>query len=346
MFRRNVFDEVGGYDELMTGAEDQDLFRKMATKGRVVTVADVLYSYRYHLSNATLANGTNAVHESNHPAHDALAGLYMMGAMRLWAGQPPQLLKPMLKKKSLKWTPKTLMFLATALFGHLSASGLASIPAFIHPSPRFFCKSASERRETLRMAIRVVVVGMGPRGQDWLREIQRDPAYELVGCVDSDRSALARASLKGVSPKQCFTELSEALEQNNCDAVIVATSPESHVQPCELALGRGLGVMVEKPFTLHLRQSAGAGVFGETKQRATPGCTKLSLHAFVSHRATVDFRRSSGQGWNGGLPVLPRTACDGIIAGAPNKQRALGRRYSPPRCSALRPEQGRHRRAG
>lgn len=124
MFRRNVFDEVGGYDELMTGAEDQDLFRKMATKGRVVTVADVLYSYRYHLSNATLANGTNAVHESNHPAHDALAGLYMMGAMRLWAGQPPQLLKPMLKKKSLKWTPKTLMFFATALFGHLSAPAL------------------------------------------------------------------------------------------------------------------------------------------------------------------------------------------------------------------------------
>jgi glycosyltransferase involved in cell wall biosynthesis len=124
MFRHAVFDEVGGYNELITGAEDQDLFRKMATKGRVVTTADVLYSYRYHLSNATLLNGTTAVRESAHPARDALAGLYMMGAMRLWAGQPPELLGPMLKNKSLKWNPKTLMFLASALLGHFSAPTL------------------------------------------------------------------------------------------------------------------------------------------------------------------------------------------------------------------------------
>lgn len=124
MFRRKVFDDVGGYNELMTGAEDQDLFRKMATKGRVVTLSDVLYSYRYHLSNATLMNGTTAVCEDTHPLNDALAGLYMMGAMRLWAGQPPQLLGPMFKKKSLPWTPKTFMFLAPALLGHFSAPTL------------------------------------------------------------------------------------------------------------------------------------------------------------------------------------------------------------------------------
>jgi hypothetical protein len=44
----------------------------------------------------------------------------MLGAMRLWAGDPPQLLEPMLKKKSLKWNPKTLMILASAIWGHLS----------------------------------------------------------------------------------------------------------------------------------------------------------------------------------------------------------------------------------
>jgi len=124
MFRRQVFDEVGGYNESMTGAEDQDLFRKMATRGRVVTLADVLYSYRYHLSNATLLNGTTAVREGTQPPDNTLAALYMMGAMRLWAGQPPQLLEPMLQKKSLKWTPKTLMFLASALWGHFSAPSL------------------------------------------------------------------------------------------------------------------------------------------------------------------------------------------------------------------------------
>ena len=130
-----------------------------------------------------------------------------------------------------------------------------SVSAFIDPRPRPSRKRASKRRETLRMAIRVVVVGMGPRGQDWLREIQTAPGYELVACVDIDQAVLNQTSLRVISPDKCFTELGEALEQNECDAVIVATSPGSHVEPCELALSRGLAVLVEKPFTLCLREA-------------------------------------------------------------------------------------------
>jgi predicted dehydrogenase len=108
---------------------------------------------------------------------------------------------------------------------------------------------------------------MGPRGQDWLREIQTAPRYELVGCVDIDRSALKQASIKGASNKQCFTTLEEALDENSCDAVIVATSAESHVQPCESALARGLAVMVEKPFTLSLREAVELVSLAEQKAR-------------------------------------------------------------------------------
>jgi predicted dehydrogenase len=97
------------------------------------------------------------------------------------------------------------------------------------------------------MAIRVVVVGMGQRGQDWLREIQTNPAYEFVACVDSDKAVLNKL-FQGASPNKCFTELSEAFEQNKCDAVIVATSPDSHVGPCELALTRGLACAGGKAF--------------------------------------------------------------------------------------------------
>jgi glycosyltransferase involved in cell wall biosynthesis len=124
MFRRQVFDQVGGYDEESAGGEDQDLFLRMASRGRVLTLPDVLYSYRYHSSNATLFNGMHAVHEDHSQNEDELAALYMLGAMRLWAGDPPMLLDPMLTKKSLKWNLRTLMVLVSAMWGHISPSTL------------------------------------------------------------------------------------------------------------------------------------------------------------------------------------------------------------------------------
>jgi len=120
MFRRAVFDRVGGYDETAVAGEDQELFGKMAAQGRVVTLPDVLYSYRYHANNATLFNGLRAVGENNSHNGDSLAAYYMLGAMRLWAGESPMLLEPMLKQKSFKWDPRSLMIFVSALWGHVS----------------------------------------------------------------------------------------------------------------------------------------------------------------------------------------------------------------------------------
>ena len=138
MFRREVFDRIGGYDENAAGGEDQDLFSRMAAHGRVLTLPDILYSYRYHSSNATLFNGTRAVGENHSQNGHALAAFYMLGAMRLWAGNPPMLLQPILKKKSLKWNAKTLMILASAVWGHISP-----------PTLRTFLRSSIRARDLL-----------------------------------------------------------------------------------------------------------------------------------------------------------------------------------------------------
>ena len=119
------------------------------------------------------------------------------------------------------------------------------------------------------MAIRIVVVGMGPRGQHWLHEIQKASGYALTACVDIDPAALREVcSIGVVTSKQCFIELAEALDQNECDAVMVATSPGSHFEPCELALSRGLAVIVEKPFTLCLREAVELVTLAEQKGAA------------------------------------------------------------------------------
>lgn len=133
MFRREVFDQVGGYNSEADGGEDQELFSRIATRGRVFTLPDVLYSYRYHSGNATLFNGVRNVKQNHSQNGHALAAFYMLGAMRLWAGDPPNLLQPMLEKKSLKWNPKTMMVLASAFWGHVSPP---SLRAFLRLSIR------------------------------------------------------------------------------------------------------------------------------------------------------------------------------------------------------------------
>ena len=125
MFRRELFHKVGGYDENAIGAEDQELFSRMAAHGRIVTLPDVLYSYRYHANNATLFNGLRAVSENHSSNGDSLSALYMLGAMRLWAGEAPMLLEPM--RKSFKWNSSSLMMFTSALWGHVSPSTLKAV---------------------------------------------------------------------------------------------------------------------------------------------------------------------------------------------------------------------------
>jgi predicted dehydrogenase len=106
------------------------------------------------------------------------------------------------------------------------------------------------------MAIRTVVVGGGIRGRDWLREVNASDAFELVALVDANQNVLRSTSASlGVSEKQCFGELETALDKTESDAVIVATSADEHVRPCETALTRKLAVLVEKPFTLRLQEA-------------------------------------------------------------------------------------------
>ncbi len=106
------------------------------------------------------------------------------------------------------------------------------------------------------MPIRVIVVGMGARGQDWARQLRSNPAYEVVGCVEVDQERRQRASLSLSIPfERCFADLETALDESDARAVVVATPAEDHKHTCELALLRGVGVVVEKPFTLRLQEA-------------------------------------------------------------------------------------------
>lgn len=115
------------------------------------------------------------------------------------------------------------------------------------------------------MAIKIAVVGLGARGQDWVREVRAAPGYELAACVDVDRNTLLRvgAGLQ-IPERDLFSDLKEALDQIECQAVIIATPVDCHVSACELSISRKLAVLVEKPFTLQLNEAVKLVSLAET----------------------------------------------------------------------------------
>jgi glycosyltransferase involved in cell wall biosynthesis len=125
-FRKDLFDAIGGYRVCHGAGEDQDLFTRMAHVATVVTLPDALYSYRYHTSNATFHTSLVSIKQNGNGNGHNLAAYYMLGAMSLWAGQKPQVLKHMLNEPSLKWTPHTLLTLASAAWGSVHPESLKS----------------------------------------------------------------------------------------------------------------------------------------------------------------------------------------------------------------------------
>ena len=117
------------------------------------------------------------------------------------------------------------------------------------------------------MALKVIVAGLGPRGCDWVREIRSSQGFELAGCVEIDEQVRLNATDSLNIPRDsCFNDLAEAISKTQCQAVIVATSPRDHERSCELAIANSLAVLVEKPFTLRLREAVRLVELAEEKQ--------------------------------------------------------------------------------
>jgi predicted dehydrogenase len=134
------------------------------------------------------------------------------------------------------------------------------------------------------MALRIALVGAGRRGREWAREIAVAPGFELAAYVDADEAALRRATGElGLAGSMCFASLGEALDAVACDAALVATPPDVHRESSEIALERGLGLLVEKPFTTSLDDAIALVELGE--RRGAPIVVGQNLRYTRAHKA-------------------------------------------------------------
>jgi glycosyltransferase involved in cell wall biosynthesis len=165
MFRREIFDQVGGYREECAGWEDFDLFSRIRQKGRIFVLTDALYHYRYQVNSIMGRTTVRHVEQvicleqpcwaeinaggNNERAHtkkkssgidlEALAdSLYRVGFQRLLSGQPPKILSAVYQYKVFGLRPRFLRTLVLATWGAVS-----------HKSLRLFLRSYFRGRDFL-----------------------------------------------------------------------------------------------------------------------------------------------------------------------------------------------------
>jgi predicted dehydrogenase len=134
------------------------------------------------------------------------------------------------------------------------------------------------------MALRVAVAGSGRRGRDWARQIQGLDGFELVACADPDPGARAAAASElGLAPELCHPSLAEALDAHTCDAVVVATTPQSHREASEDAISRGMATLVEKPLATSLADATAVVELAE--RQGVPLVVGQNVRYTRAHRA-------------------------------------------------------------
>jgi predicted dehydrogenase len=96
--------------------------------------------------------------------------------------------------------------------------------------------------------VRVVQVGAGSMGRNWLQLLHEHPDTELVGLVDLDRT-VAEEAAESIGRPDVFlgTSVTEVAGAVEVDAVVNVTVPGAHLPVNLEALRLGLPVLCEKP---------------------------------------------------------------------------------------------------
>ncbi|MCC7494177.1 MAG: Gfo/Idh/MocA family oxidoreductase [Fimbriimonadaceae bacterium] len=106
------------------------------------------------------------------------------------------------------------------------------------------------------MALRTLHIGVGGRGVWPLRLFPNRDDVQPVGLCDIRPEALAAARERtGLPERACWDDWQTALATCDCDAVVVITPPQLHAPMVLAAVEAGRQVLVEKPFTMDLREA-------------------------------------------------------------------------------------------
>ncbi len=113
---------------------------------------------------------------------------------------------------------------------------------------------ASGRAVGANEAIRLGLIGCGGRGNVLLNHFTRVDGVRVGGLCDPDRRRLHSAGERFAEAKRCV-DLRELLEDDNIDAVVIASAVHWHALATIWAVQAGKDVYCEKPMSHNLREA-------------------------------------------------------------------------------------------
>ncbi len=105
--------------------------------------------------------------------------------------------------------------------------------------------------------MRILILGLGFFGRNWLREVVACPGCEVAGIVAKHRDLLTELGEEFKVPSsRRYAAVEEGLEKSGAQAVIVALPEMIHKASIVSALNRGLHVLTEKPLAMDMAEAA------------------------------------------------------------------------------------------
>ncbi len=158
--------------------------------------------------------------------------------------------------------------------------------------------------------LRVLVLGSGFFGKNWLREVTSCPDCELAGVVSKHADLLASVGAEfSIPPQQRFATIAEGLDRAGAQAVVVALPEMVHKEAILAALGRGLHVLTEKPLAMTVAEAAEI----VRAARMTPSAVVMVEQNYRWRRHTQTLRQALHEGWIGRIASITHEFCQRIV---------------------------------
>ena len=145
---------------------------------------------------------------------------------------------------------------------------------------------------------RFIQVGVGGFGGHWVNEVMPRLIDELkvaeaAAVVDINPEPFPAAMAKYHLPREkCYTDMAKAFAENDADFAIIVVPPKFHEQVVDLALGKGMHILSEKPIADSM--AACCRIHRKVKQAGKKMAVTMS-HRFDQDKQSLEAVVKSGK---------------------------------------------------